>query len=75
VSQWLARLLANEPESCEGELRGDRQVRIDVGADLNLHLGQRHIHPPDLLVRIDDGPGRDRHLPAARFYREVVSQK
>ena len=75
MSQWLARLLANEPESCEGELRGDRQVRIDVGTVLNPHLGQRHIHPPDLPGRIDNGHGRDRHLPAARFYREVVSHR
>src|ERR1035437_7321112 len=50
-------------------------MRIDVGAVLNLLLGQRHIQALGLQVRMDNGKWRDQYLPASKpaagFYREV----
>src|ERR1022692_2230045 len=57
-------------------LAGDRQMRVDVRAILNLLFRQRNIQPLGLPVRMEYGHWRDQHLPSAKpttgFYREVA---
>src|SRR5580658_1697309 len=55
-------------------LSGNRLMRVDVGAILNVFFRQRHIQTLGFPIRIDHCKWRDQHLPSAQPAAGVHSE-